>query len=94
MFWCQAHFRANLAYLAGNPAINLPEPPPLNNLAFLAQKSRIRGLHYPLDSLRHRLTSSKHGRLAQLVERFVYTEDVGGSSPSSPTMHPFLDFEN
>ena len=25
------------------------------------------------------------GRLAQLVERFVYTEDVGGSSPSSPT---------
>jgi hypothetical protein len=29
------------------------------------------------------------GRLAQLVERLVYTEDVGGSSPSSPTM-PFL----
>ena len=27
------------------------------------------------------------GRLAQLVERFVYTEDVGGSSPSSPTNH-------
>ena len=26
------------------------------------------------------------GRLAQLVERFVYTEDVGGSSPSPPTM--------
>lgn len=26
------------------------------------------------------------GRLAQLVERFVYTEDVGGSSPSSPTI--------
>lgn len=25
------------------------------------------------------------GRLAQLVERFVYTEDVGGSSPSPPT---------
>jgi hypothetical protein len=25
------------------------------------------------------------GRLAQLVERLVYTEDVGGSSPSSPT---------
>ena len=25
------------------------------------------------------------GRLAQLVERFLYTEDVGGSSPSSPT---------
>jgi hypothetical protein len=24
------------------------------------------------------------GRLAQLVERLVYTEDVGGSSPSSP----------
>ena len=28
------------------------------------------------------------GRLAQLVERFVYTEDVGGSSPSSPTTLP------
>ena len=26
------------------------------------------------------------GRLAQLVERFVYTEDVGGSSPSPPTI--------
>ena len=26
------------------------------------------------------------GRLAQLVERLVYTEDVGGSSPSSPTI--------
>ena len=25
------------------------------------------------------------GRLAQLVERLLYTEDVGGSSPSSPT---------
>ena len=24
------------------------------------------------------------GRLAQLVERFAYTEDVGGSSPSTP----------
>ena len=26
------------------------------------------------------------GRLAQLVERLVYTEDVGGSSPSLPTI--------
>lgn len=26
------------------------------------------------------------GRLAQLVERLVYTENVGGSSPSSPTI--------
>ena len=26
------------------------------------------------------------GRLAQLVERFVYTEDVGGSNPSPPTI--------
>src|SRR6185295_10989788 len=26
-----------------------------------------------------------NGRLAQLVERIVYTDDVGGSSPSSPT---------
>ncbi len=28
------------------------------------------------------------GRLAQLVERLVYTENVGGSSPSPPTGHP------
>ena len=26
------------------------------------------------------------GRLAQLVERFPYKEDVGGSSPSTPTI--------
>ncbi len=30
------------------------------------------------------ITASR-GRLAQLVERLLYTEDVGGSSPSSPT---------
>lgn len=29
-----------------------------------------------------------YGRLAQLVERFVYTEDVGSSSLSSPTISP------
>jgi hypothetical protein len=34
-----------------------------------------------------RLNDRLHGRLAQLVERFVYTEDVGSSSLSSPTMH-------
>ncbi len=28
------------------------------------------------------------GRLAQLVEHLVYTERVGGSSPSPPTMAP------
>jgi hypothetical protein len=28
---------------------------------------------------------SGSGRLAQLVEHLVYTEGVGGSSPSSPT---------
>ena len=27
------------------------------------------------------------GRLAQLVERLLYTQDVGGSSPSPPTNH-------
>lgn len=27
------------------------------------------------------------GRLAQLVERLLYTQDVGGSSPSLPTTH-------
>ena len=30
------------------------------------------------------------GRLAQLVERLLYMQDVGGSSPSSPTMPPTL----
>ena len=30
-------------------------------------------------------TAPSGGRLAQLVERFVYTEDVGSSSLSSPT---------
>lgn len=34
--------------------------------------------------------SPERGRLAQLVERLVYTENVGGSSPSSPTIL-FLD---
>jgi hypothetical protein len=33
-----------------------------------------------------RYAAPRNGRLAQLVERFVYTEDVGGSSPSSPTI--------
>jgi hypothetical protein len=28
------------------------------------------------------------GLLAQLVERLVYTENVGGSSPSRPTISP------
>jgi hypothetical protein len=28
---------------------------------------------------------SRRGRLAQLVERLLYTQDVGGSSPSPPT---------
>ena len=28
------------------------------------------------------------GRLAQLVERLLYTQDVGGSSPSPPTTTP------
>ena len=31
-------------------------------------------------------TPRQRGRLAQLVERFLYTEDVGGSSPSAPTI--------
>jgi hypothetical protein len=37
-------------------------------------------------------TAGTSGRLAQLVERLVYTEDVGGSSPSSPTIFPFFIF--
>jgi hypothetical protein len=38
-------------------------------------------------------TAGTSGRLAQLVERLVYTEDVGGSSPSSPTIFPFFYFD-
>ena len=30
------------------------------------------------------------GRLAQLVERLLYTQDVGGSSPSSPILKSFV----
>ena len=36
-----------------------------------------------------RYDAARQGGLAQLVERFVYTEDVGSSSLSSPTI--FLD---
>jgi hypothetical protein len=38
------------------------------------------------NALKH--TPPDWGRLAQLVERFVYTEDVGSSSLSSPTIYP------
>jgi hypothetical protein len=38
------------------------------------------------ESPKEAVTSEK-GRLAQLVERFIYTEDVGGSSPSSSTTY-------
>ena len=38
-----------------------------------------------LASVRHCRLWRGRGRLAQLVERLVYTENVGGSSPSSPT---------
>jgi hypothetical protein len=40
-------------------------------------------LHLTSEPLREPHTN---GRLAQLVERFVYTEDVGSSSLSSPTI--------
>jgi hypothetical protein len=34
---------------------------------------------------------SKNGRLAQLVERLLYTQDVGGSNPSPPTSAISID---
>ncbi|CAH1648639.1 hypothetical protein BOSEA31B_10220 [Hyphomicrobiales bacterium] len=37
------------------------------------------------DTAPQALNGKRRGRLAQLVERLVYTEDVGGSSPSLPT---------
>src|SRR5262245_51954421 len=37
-------------------------------------------------AIRHRRSDNiSEGRLAQLVERLLYTQDVGGSSPSPPT---------
>ena len=38
-----------------------------------------------VDGRRRYITS--RGRLAQLVERLLYTQNVGGSSPSPPTTH-------
>ena len=35
-----------------------------------------------------RLLSRAPGRLAQLVEHFIYTEGVTGSSPVAPTLRP------
>ena len=34
---------------------------------------------------RHLALDKRRGRLAQLVERLLYTQDVGGSIPSPPT---------
>jgi hypothetical protein len=39
---------------------------------------------------RRTLILLREGRLAQLVERLVYTEDVGSSSLSSPTIYPLI----
>ena len=61
-----------------------------------SKKSSVPLLRFSADTHRSRpptrqtLLLLRDGRLAQLVERLVYTEDVGGSSPSSPTifLHP------
>src|SRR4051794_32152928 len=68
---------------------------PSGRLAQLVRASRLhRGASNAESPIKHGLSSSGRqsatdtpvlGRLAQLVERFLYTEDVGGSSPSSPT---------
>jgi hypothetical protein len=39
----------------------------------------------PLRVQARRRYTSRRGRLAQLVERLLYTQNVGGSSPSPPT---------
>ena len=36
--------------------------------------------------LRYNLLDTRSGRLAQLVRALLYTQDVGGSSPSSPIL--------
>lgn len=59
------------------------------------KKTSQRLLRFPLDPNRSRpptrrtRSAEREGRLAQLVERLVYTEDVGSSSLSSPTILPF-----
>jgi hypothetical protein len=40
---------------------------------------------YALQLLQYRYNAGSTGRLAQLVERLPYTQNVGGSSPSAPT---------
>ncbi len=47
-------------------------------------------LIFIIDELSQHIPLLASGRLAQLVERFVYTEDVGSSSLSSPTISPPL----
>ncbi len=73
---CQAHvmrFPASLPRFFAKPAKLVPE---LTLRHFdLSLRSRAEPLKRP----------PRIGRLAQLVERFVYTEDVGSSSLSSPT---------
>ena len=70
----------------------------LSSIFRCPQNPAFRRLHLPLrhafELADHRRTaywSARLGRLAQLVERFVYTEDVGGSSPSSPTKLPRIN---
>ena len=68
--WRQKPLRGNLV---GEPVqIGLPKAQCFGSGARLTPAMQYASCHW--------------GRLAQLVERFVYTEDVGGSSPSSPTI--------
>ena len=62
---------------------NHPRCSPLISRIEMAQRKRA-GLITPRSQDRN-LVSIKP-LLAQLEERLVYTEDVGGSNPSSPTM--------
>ena len=56
----------------------------LPGVLLIPAKSLRRGLPRERSALFGGFLSS--GRLAQLVEHLVYTERVGGSSPSSPTI--------
>ena len=47
----------------------------------------------PLQRSKAKGNTRPHGSLAQLVERFVYTEDVGSSSLSRPTTSSPFEYQ-
>ncbi|VVT17062.1 hypothetical protein RHIZ404_210411 [Rhizobium sp. EC-SD404] len=80
---CQARDRRNTTIARRQFFRGRSPPTRLHN-------GRVFLLHCPIKTPRWTpvppVTATGRGRLAQLVERLVYTEDVGSSSLSSPTI--------